>query len=94
MILRWSAAGMLEAERSFRKIAGSVRHPARRLPYPAEQAGRGAADSRLHDRARTPQENWYLSLNPAIRQFASDEMLTLLGFKTTGLGLVNGRSPQ
>jgi ectoine hydroxylase-related dioxygenase (phytanoyl-CoA dioxygenase family) len=39
------------------------------------------------------QENWFLSLNPSIRQFASDEMLVLLGYKTVGLGLVNGASP-
>jgi ectoine hydroxylase-related dioxygenase (phytanoyl-CoA dioxygenase family) len=39
------------------------------------------------------QENWFLSLNPAIRQFASDNMLILLGYRTEGLGLVNGRSP-
>ena len=39
------------------------------------------------------QENWFLSLDPSVRQFASDEMLVLLGWKTTGLGLVNGASP-
>jgi ectoine hydroxylase-related dioxygenase (phytanoyl-CoA dioxygenase family) len=39
------------------------------------------------------QENWFLSLNPQIRQFASDDMLVLLGFKTDGLGLVYGASP-
>ena len=39
------------------------------------------------------QENWFLSLRPEIRQFASDEMLVLLGYKTEGLGLVNGASP-
>jgi ectoine hydroxylase-related dioxygenase (phytanoyl-CoA dioxygenase family) len=39
------------------------------------------------------QENWFLSLNPQIRQFASEEMLTLLGYKTQGLGLVHGASP-
>jgi len=40
------------------------------------------------------QENWFLALDPQIRQFASEEMLTLLGYKTTGFGMVNGRSPQ
>lgn len=40
------------------------------------------------------QENWYLSLRPEVRQFASDEMLVLLGYRTTGLGLVNGASPD
>jgi len=39
------------------------------------------------------QENWYLSLNPAVRQFASDTMLVLLGYRTQGLGMVNGKSP-
>jgi len=39
------------------------------------------------------QENWFLSLDPRVRQFASDEMLTLLAFKSEGFGLVNGASP-
>jgi ectoine hydroxylase-related dioxygenase (phytanoyl-CoA dioxygenase family) len=39
------------------------------------------------------QENWFLSLRPEIRQFASDDMLTLLGYKAEGLGLVYGASP-
>jgi ectoine hydroxylase-related dioxygenase (phytanoyl-CoA dioxygenase family) len=39
------------------------------------------------------QENWFLSLNPSVRQFASDEMLVLLGYRAEGLGLVNGASP-
>jgi len=39
------------------------------------------------------QENWFLSLRPEIRQFATEEMLVLLGYKTQGLGLVNGASP-
>lgn len=39
------------------------------------------------------QENWFLSLRPEVRQFASDDALTLLGYKTEGLGLVNGKSP-
>lgn len=41
-----------------------------------------------------PQENWFLSLKPEVRQFASEEMLTLLGYKTVGFGLVNGLSPE
>jgi ectoine hydroxylase-related dioxygenase (phytanoyl-CoA dioxygenase family) len=40
-----------------------------------------------------PQENWYLSLDPSVRQFASEDLLVLLGYRTTGLGLVNGASP-
>lgn len=39
------------------------------------------------------QENWFLSLKPEVRQFASEDALVLLGWKTTGLGLVNGASP-
>jgi ectoine hydroxylase-related dioxygenase (phytanoyl-CoA dioxygenase family) len=39
------------------------------------------------------QENWFLSLKPEIRQFATEEVLVLLGYKTQGLGLVNGASP-
>ncbi len=39
------------------------------------------------------QENWFLSLQPSVKDFASDEMLTLLGWKAEGLGLVHGRSP-
>jgi ectoine hydroxylase-related dioxygenase (phytanoyl-CoA dioxygenase family) len=41
-----------------------------------------------------PQENWFLSLDPSVAQFGSEELLTLLGYKTIGLGLVNGRSPR
>ncbi len=40
-----------------------------------------------------PQENWFLSLNPALRQFGSDELLTLLGFKPGLMGRVNGQQP-
>jgi ectoine hydroxylase-related dioxygenase (phytanoyl-CoA dioxygenase family) len=39
------------------------------------------------------QENWFLALDPSVRQFASDDMLVLLGYRTEGLGLVNGASP-
>lgn len=39
------------------------------------------------------QENWFLSLKPEIRQFATEEMLVLLGYKTSGIGVVNGKSP-
>lgn len=39
------------------------------------------------------QENWFLALDPSVRQFASDDLLVLLGYRTVGLGLVNGRSP-
>jgi ectoine hydroxylase-related dioxygenase (phytanoyl-CoA dioxygenase family) len=40
------------------------------------------------------QENWFLSLDPSVRRFASDDMLTLLAFKSEGFGLVYGASPQ
>ena len=33
-----------------------------------------------------PQDNWFLSLNPAIRQFGSETLLTLLGFRDPSLG--------
>lgn len=39
------------------------------------------------------QENWFLALDPSVRQFASDDLLVLLGYRTVGLGLVNGHSP-
>lgn len=39
------------------------------------------------------QENWFLSLRPEVRQFASEEALVLLGYRSTGFGLVNGASP-
>lgn len=41
-----------------------------------------------------PQENWFVSLNPAVLQEASEEMLELLGYRAVGLGLANGRSPR
>jgi ectoine hydroxylase-related dioxygenase (phytanoyl-CoA dioxygenase family) len=37
-----------------------------------------------------PQENWFLSLNPAARQFGSETLLTLLGFRPDLLGRING----
>lgn len=40
------------------------------------------------------QENWFLSLDPRVRLFADDDMLTLLGWKAEGLGLVYGASPH
>ncbi|HPU14592.1 MAG TPA: phytanoyl-CoA dioxygenase family protein [Polymorphobacter sp.] len=39
------------------------------------------------------QENWFLSLRPEVRQFASTEALVLLGYRAEGLGLVHGISP-
>ena len=38
-----------------------------------------------------PQENWFLSANPAIRQFGSETLQTLLGFRPQVLGRINGR---
>ena len=40
------------------------------------------------------QENWFLSLDPSVRESASDELLVLLGFRSEGLGLVDGISPN
>jgi ectoine hydroxylase-related dioxygenase (phytanoyl-CoA dioxygenase family) len=40
------------------------------------------------------QENWFLSLRPEVRQYASDDALVLLGYKAELLGLVNGASPD
>lgn len=37
-----------------------------------------------------PQENWFLSLNPSVRQFGSETLLTLLGFRPQLLGRING----
>lgn len=37
-----------------------------------------------------PQENWFLSLNPAIRQFGSETLQTLFGFRPGVLGRING----
>ena len=39
------------------------------------------------------QENWFLSLDPSVRRYASDTLLTLLAFKSEGFGLVYGESP-
>jgi len=40
------------------------------------------------------QENWFLSLSPWVLEGASEELLTLLAYKTEGFGLVNGHSPR
>jgi ectoine hydroxylase-related dioxygenase (phytanoyl-CoA dioxygenase family) len=37
-----------------------------------------------------PQENWFLSANPAIRQFGSETLQILLGFRPQVMGRVNG----
>lgn len=37
-----------------------------------------------------PQENWFLSANPAIRQFGSERLKTLLGFRPQVMGRING----
>jgi ectoine hydroxylase-related dioxygenase (phytanoyl-CoA dioxygenase family) len=54
---------------------------------------RGAVFGWYHRPIYRTQENWFLSLNPAVRQFASDDLLVLLAYKTEGFGLVNGASP-
>ncbi|MDD9964503.1 MAG: hypothetical protein OXU70_20690 [Gammaproteobacteria bacterium] len=40
------------------------------------------------------QENWFLALNDDVLEGASDELLTLLGYRTEVLGTVYGRSPR
>ena len=40
------------------------------------------------------QENWFLTLPPEITETASERLLTLLGWRSEGLGLVYGRSPR
>lgn len=37
-----------------------------------------------------PQENWFLSANPAIRQFGSETLQTLLGFRPQAMRRING----
>jgi ectoine hydroxylase-related dioxygenase (phytanoyl-CoA dioxygenase family) len=37
-----------------------------------------------------PQENWFRSLNPAVRQFGSETLQTLFGFRPQVLGRMNG----
>jgi len=37
-----------------------------------------------------PQENWFLSINPSIRQFGSETLQTLFGFRPAIFGRVNG----
>ena len=39
------------------------------------------------------QENWFLSLDPGVRRWASDTLLTLLAYRSEGFGLVFGQSP-
>lgn len=40
------------------------------------------------------QENWFLSLNEEVLEGASDNLLTLLGYRSDVLGTVYGRSPR
>jgi ectoine hydroxylase-related dioxygenase (phytanoyl-CoA dioxygenase family) len=40
------------------------------------------------------QENWFLTLDAEFIDNASDDLLTLLAYKTEGFGLVHGRSPR
>lgn len=54
---------------------------------------RAAAFAWYHRPIYRTQENWFLSLDDSIRRNASDQLLRLLGYKTKGLGLVNGSSP-
>lgn len=38
-----------------------------------------------------PQENWFRSLNPMVRQFGSETLQTLFGFRPQVLGRINGQ---
>lgn len=38
-----------------------------------------------------PQENWFLSLNPLVRQYGSETLQTLFGFRPQMLGRINGK---
>ena len=40
------------------------------------------------------QENWFLSLRPEVAEFAGEDALVLLGYRSQGLGLVHGKSPR
>jgi ectoine hydroxylase-related dioxygenase (phytanoyl-CoA dioxygenase family) len=41
-----------------------------------------------------PQENWWLSLDPSVRQFGSETLRILFGYQVVGFGKVNGVSPE
>jgi ectoine hydroxylase-related dioxygenase (phytanoyl-CoA dioxygenase family) len=41
-----------------------------------------------------PQENWWLSLDPSVVLFGSEELRTLFGWKVMSFGRVYGRSPD
>lgn len=58
------------------------------------QAPRAAAFSWFIKPIYRPQENWFLSLNDEVLEGASDELLTLLGYRTEILGTVYGHSPR
>ncbi|HEY5646214.1 MAG TPA: phytanoyl-CoA dioxygenase family protein [Pseudomonadales bacterium] len=40
------------------------------------------------------QENWFLSLDQEVLRLASDDLLTLLAYRSEGFGLVYGESPR
>lgn len=40
------------------------------------------------------QENWFLTLDEEFLSAASDDLLTLLAYRSAGFGLVYGRSPR
>lgn len=37
-----------------------------------------------------PQENWFMSVDPSVRQLGSETLLTLLGFRPQVMGRING----
>ena len=54
----------------------------------------GRRTSRPCSRQVPSQKNWFLALDEQVLENASDHLLTLMGYKTQGLGLVYGRSPH
>jgi putative transposase len=54
MILRWTAAGVLEAQRQFRKVAGYRAIPKRSLPY-ARIIRYSTANAQLIIESRQPE---------------------------------------
>lgn len=57
-------------------------------------ASRGAVFAFYTTPIYRAQENWFLSLDQAVVERASDTLLTLLAWRSEGFGLVYGRSPH